>query len=156
MPLMFDDRQLLVVGVQDAALEVVEEHFSRFQRTGRRIKLFEKLREYLAAVKKAGCGIAAIIDGSFVMTCVDEPDDIDLILVLPADWDMTAELQPYQYNLVSKKRVKQEFGLEVFAVPSGSLHEQKWITFFSQVNPKWRQLFGWPEESKKGIVRVIL
>ncbi len=156
MPLLFDDRQLLVGGVQDASLEVVEEHFSRFQRTGRRIKLFGKLCEYLAAVKKAGCGIAAIIDGSFVMTCVDEPEDTDLILVLPPGWDETAELQPYQYNLVSKKRVKQEFGLEVFPVAAGSGDEQKWIDFFSQVNPKWCKMFGWPLESKKGIVRVIL
>jgi hypothetical protein len=145
-----------VVGVQDASLEDVEAHFSRFQRTGRRIKLFEKLRLYLAAVKKAGCGIAAIIDGSFIMTCVDEPEDIDLILVLPTDWDMTAELQPYQYNLLSKKRVKHEFGLEVFAVRANSLDEQKWVNFFSQVNPKWWKLFGWPEETKKGIVRVTL
>jgi hypothetical protein len=156
MPLLFDDRQLLVSGVHDTTLEVVEEHFSRFQRTGRRIKLFGRLCDYLAAVKKAGSGNAAIIDGSFVMACIDEPEDIDLILILPPEWDETAELQPYQYNLVSKKRVKQEFGLEVFAVLSGSPREEQWIGFFSQVNPKWRQLFGWPEETKKGIVRVHL
>jgi hypothetical protein len=156
MPLLFDDRQLLVSGVHDTTLEVVEEHFSRFQRTGRRIKLFGRLCDYLAAVKKAGCGNAAIIDGSFVMACIDEPEDIDLILILPPEWDETAELQPYQYNLVSKKRVKQEFGLEVFPVAAGTPDEQKWIVFFSQVNPKWWKLFGWPKDSKKGLVRVTL
>jgi hypothetical protein len=90
------------------------------------------------------------------MTCVDEPEDIDLILVLPADWDATAELPLYQYNLLSKKRVKQEFGLEVFVVRNTSVQEQQWIDFFSQVNPKWRELFGWSGESTKGLVRVSL
>jgi hypothetical protein len=123
MALLFDERKLLAAGVQEATLDVVEKHFSRFQRTGRRIRLFEKLRDYLAAVKKANCGSAAIIDGSFVMACVDEPEDIDLILVLPPGWDDTAELQPYQYNLLSKKRVKQEFGLEVFPVGAGTKDE---------------------------------
>jgi hypothetical protein len=51
MPLLFDDRQLLVDGVHDASLEVVEEHFSRFQRTGRRIKLSEGHVEMIDKLK---------------------------------------------------------------------------------------------------------
>ena len=60
--------------------------------------LFAKLTEYVDAVKKAACGQSVIIDGSFVMACIDEPDDIDLVLVLPPDWDMQADLKPYQYG----------------------------------------------------------
>jgi len=156
MTLSFDDRKLLPAGVLDVSLEFVEELFSRFQHTDRRIRLFGKLRDYLAAVKKAECGTSVIIDGSFVMGCVDEPEDIDLILVLPPDWDILAELKPYQYNLVSKKRVRREYGIEVFPVGPGSVDEKKWIDFFCQVNIKWCEQFGWPADTKKGIVRVVL
>ena len=127
-----------------------------FQKSDRRIKLFSRLRQYLEALKRAGCGSSIIIDGSFVMATVDEPGDIDLILVLPEDWDLAADLKPYQYNLVSKRRVQQQYGMEVFPVKPGSVEEQKWIMFFGQVHIKWCRQFGWPLNSTKGIVRVLV
>src|SRR5215831_521941 len=102
MSLTLDDRGLLPAGVHEASLKEIDRLFARFQKTGRRIKLFRKLSKYVAAVKKAKCGIAVIVDGSFVMGCIDEPDDIDLILILPPGWNMDEVLKPYQYNLVSK------------------------------------------------------
>src|SRR5262245_6472470 len=134
----------------------VDDLFARFQKSDRRIKLFGKLRSYLTELKKTGCGTAVILDGSFVMACVDKPGDIDLILVLPADWEWDADLKPYQYNLVSKRRVKQEYRFDLMVVGEGSKDEQEWISFFSQVEPKWCREFGWPKESVKGIVRVTL
>jgi len=101
MALSLDERKLLPAGVHDASLEEVEALFARFQKSERRMRLFGKLRDYLAAVKRAGCGSAVILDGSFVMACVDEPDDIDLALVLPADWDTTAALKPAREERVS-------------------------------------------------------
>lgn len=154
--LTFTDRKLLEVGVQESTLEAIEDAFARFQGTDRRVKLFAKLRSYLEEVKAADCGTSAIIDGSFVMGCVDAPNDIDLILILPNDWDWSMELQPYRYNLISKRRVKAEFGLDVFPVKPGSIEERKWIEFFCQVNIKWCQNFGWPSDSRKGIVRVAI
>ncbi len=90
------------------------------------------------------------------MPIVDQPEDIDMILVLPEDWDMDADLKPYQYNLVSKKRIKQEYRFDVFAVQKGSLDEQRWINFFSGVNLKWCEQFGWPKNTIKGLVRILL
>jgi Family of unknown function (DUF6932) len=156
MALAFDERLLLPAGVHEATLNEVEAHFARFQKSDRRLKLFRKLRDYLTEVKKAACGTAVILDGSFVMACVDEPKDIDLILVLPGDWDTTADLKPYQYNLVSRRRVKREYGLDVFPVRPDSAREKEWIDFFSQVNGKWCLEFGWPKRTSKGIVRVTL
>jgi hypothetical protein len=156
IPLSIDDRGCLVAGVHETTLDVVEAHFAKFQHTDRRIRLFEKLRVYLGAVKSAGCGIAVIVDGSFVMSCVDEPEDIDLILILPPDWDPAADLKPFQYNLLSKKRVRKEYGIEVFPVMAGSEAEQNWCAFFGKVNVKWCEQFGWPDDSTKGIVRVLL
>jgi hypothetical protein len=156
MPLAFDERQLLTPGIHEATLEEISEHFGRFQRSDRRIKQFDRLRAYLKEVKAAGCGTAVILDGSFVMACVDEPDDIDLLLILPADWDLATELPPYWYNLVSKKRARRDYGLEVIPVMPGSEPEAKWTKFFANVNPKWCDLFGWPMGIFKGVLRVTL
>jgi hypothetical protein len=49
MALAFDDRKLVLAGIHEVSLEVVKEHFARFQKSDRRIKLFEKLRSYLDA-----------------------------------------------------------------------------------------------------------
>jgi hypothetical protein len=97
-----------------------------------------------------------ILDGSFIMGCIDEPSDIDLILVLPADWDSKADLRPYQYSLVSRRRVRKEYGLDVIAVLPGSAAEKEWIAYFQQVNTKWCSDLGWPKDSTNGIVMVTL
>jgi hypothetical protein len=156
MELAFDDRNLLAPGVHEVTLETVEEYFGRFQRSDRRLELFAKLAQYLDALKRADCGVSIILDGSFVMACIEEPDDIDAILVLPADWDDAADLKPYRYNLVSKKAAKKTYGFDVITVLSGSVDEAQWIEFFSGVNVKWREQFGWPDGTRKGIVRVLL
>jgi hypothetical protein len=156
MELAFDDRQLLLPGVHEVSMETVKEHFGKFQRSDRRMKLFAKLTEYLDAVKKAGCGVSVVIDGSFVMACIDVPDDIDVILVLPIGWDDTEDIKPFQYNLVSKKSVRKTHGFDVFVVKPGSAREAELINFFSGVNVKWREKFGWPDNTRKGILRVMI
>ena len=132
MPLVLDDRKLLPDGVHDATWKEVDDLFARFQKSDRRLKLFAKLRNYLDAVKKAECGTSVILDGSFIMGCIDEPSDIDLVLVLPADWDSQADLRPYQYNLVSRRRVRKEYRFDVVAVLPRSAAEKEWIATFSR------------------------
>jgi hypothetical protein len=90
------------------------------------------------------------------MACIDEPEDIDLLLVLPLGWDRHAGLKPYQYNLVAKRRVRQEYGFDLLAVVPDSLEEKDWTSFFQRVNIKWCRQFGWPPETKKGLVKVVL
>jgi hypothetical protein len=155
--LVIDDRKLLLSpGVHDASLSEVEELFGRFQRSDRRPALFRKLRDYIKELKRADCASAVIIDGSFVMAGVDEPEDVDLVILLAADWDWDAELKPYQYNVVSKRRVKRQYGFDVFFAKPNSDEESQWISFFNQVGPKWRHHFGWPSGVKKGIIKVVL
>ena len=76
--------------------------------------------------------------------------------ILPPDWDATADLKPYQYNLVSKQRVKKAYRIDVVAVHPGSVREHDWTAFFSRVNVKWCEQFGWPNRSTKGLVKVTL
>jgi hypothetical protein len=154
--LAFDERNLLLPGVHDVTMDMVKAHFGRFQSSDRRLTLFAKLSEYVDAVKQAACGESVIIDGSFVMACIDEPEDIDLLLVLPDGWDDGAELKPYQYNLLSKKSIRKRFGFDVFVVAAGSADEAEWIEYFGGVNIKWREKFGWPDDTRKGLLRVRL
>jgi hypothetical protein len=156
MALAFDDRKLLPPGVHEATIEQADELLGRFQRSDRRIKLFARLKAYLEQVKRAIGPCAVIIDGSFVMGSVDEPDDVDLLLLLPPEWNLDAELKPQQYNLVSTRDAKREFGVEIFAVRAGSPKADRLVSFFSGISPRWRELFGWPETMTKSLLRISL
>ncbi len=150
-----DENGNLPPGVHDATLADVERLFGQFQRSGRRCKLLEKLKEYIEEIKKAGWAATVIVDGSFVMSHVDEPDDIDVVLVLPPTWDMAADVRPFEYNLLSIKRVKRHFGFDVFPVRYASREYDYWTDFFMQVNPKWSQPLNVPLGSRKGILRIV-
>jgi hypothetical protein len=155
MPLTFDEHGILPPGVHDATLAEIEASFARFQKSDRRIKLFERLKAYLAELGTTGWQCEVIIDGSFVMPPVDEPNDIDIILVLPANWDMSQNLKPFEYNVVDKAFTKKEYQVEVFAVAAGSEREARVRSLFDQVRPEWCHRFGWALGSLKGFVRII-
>ena len=156
MNLELNEKQVLPDGIHEAALEDLRDVFGRFQRSDRRMKLCDKLAEYLEELKGAGIAEAVIVDGSFIMGCIDEPEDIDLILVLAESWDMTQSLRPFQYNLVSKKAVKRNFPFDLFTVRSGSAEEAYWTNFFFKVNVKWYDEYDFPDGSTKGLVRISL
>ena len=156
MPLELNERGLLPVAVHDADLAEVQALFGGFQRSDRRIKLFDKLKEYIGELRQAAIRGWLIVDGSFVMRCVDEPEDIDVILVLPADWDLSAELRPFQYTLVSKRNVKRRYPIEVFPAVDGSETEKYWTAYFQQVNVKWCREFCFENGSQKGLARIAL
>lgn len=137
------------------ALDQVEQLFGQFQGSDRRPRLMRMLREFVAEVGKTGWTAQILLDGSFVMGGVDRPEDIDVILVLPADWDFSAELRPFEYNLLWRKRTAAKYGFDVFAVASGSPEEAQLIEFFQTVNVKWRRQFQLPLAVKKGIVKVM-
>jgi hypothetical protein len=148
------EHRFLPPGVHDASLAEVEALFGAFQRTERRRRLFAKLREYVDEVGRATRAARVVVDGSFVMAAVDEPDDIDIILVLPEDWDMSSELRPFEYNLISRRRTRRLYGFDVFAVRAASPEETNILEFFQQVGPKWRAPFSLPAGLRKGIIRI--
>lgn len=153
--LALTEHRLLPAGVHDLTLDEVETLFGRFQRTDRRRALFAKLVEYVNDVKGAGWNAGVIVDGSFVMPAVDEPEDIDILLVLPEDWDMTSEIRPFEYNLIARKRTRRRYGFDVFAVRARSPELQAMVAFFQQVNVKWSEPLGLPPGLVKGIVRIV-
>ena len=81
-----NEQGLLPPGIYDCSLEEIGERFGTFQSTDRRPRLYEKLQAFVRQVRSINLAIAVIVNGSFVTSKVD-PDDIDLILVLPSSHD---------------------------------------------------------------------
>lgn len=156
MQLELNQKGVLADGVHDVTLDEVRRLFGKFQKSDRRCRLFEKLEKYVGELRNAKIEGWLIIDGSFVMGCVDIPDDIDLILIFAKNWDMASELKPYQYNLVSKRDLKREYPFDLLSAPSGSGAEKEWTDFFMQVNVKWYEAHGFPNGATKGILRIAL
>ena len=103
-------------------------------------------------------GVALIVDGSFIMPCVETPRDIDVILVMPKEWRMAVEkIPPECYNLLSPVRVEAEFdGIHLFVAAESSPLYHSWIRYFSKIKGDWRFVFDIPHNVMKGLVRVVL
>lgn len=132
-------------GIFDCTLEEIGERFARFQRSDCRMRLFERLKELVNVIQRTGMGVALIVDGSFA-TGKDEPNDLDLILVLKPDHDYQAELRPFEYNAVTKVGVKRLFHLDFYAFSEGSDELDIQIEFFQRV----REV----KDRRKGILRI--
>jgi hypothetical protein len=134
-------------GVHECTLGELREQFGQFQRTDRRCQLFARLETFLKEVASTDFVKAVIVDGSFV-TAEDSPNDIDLILVLLPKHDLTAELRPFEYNVVSKRRVQRQYGFDIVVMPHGSAKLDEFIEFFSRV--RYRR------DVRKGLLRISL
>lgn len=88
-----------------------------------------------------------LLDGSFV-TSQPDPNDIDLVLVLPASHDFLADLPAAQYDILAQKRVRKRFGFDILVVKNGSESLEQAVTFFQQV----RQRPG----VRKGLLEILL
>lgn len=146
MPLpAFDEHGLLPIGVHDCTLDELRARFGSFQSTDQRVWLFQKLVALLSEVRSARFAQCLLIDGSFVTSKAD-PNDIDLVLVLPLAHDVTADLPLVQYNLVSKRSVQRRFGFDTVAVRENTVEYNEALAFFQQVR-------GQPL-LRKGILRL--
>lgn len=151
---VLDDNGLLPLGMHDVTWEMVTELFGRIQRTTRRHELCDKLREYIDELRKAGLGDAIVIDGSFVMGSVDEPSDIDVVVLMPPGWE-AEELRPVEEKLLGNA-ARRTYRVQVSALTKDSTAAVERVDFYRQVNTKWCERFGWPVGLKKGLLRMTL
>jgi hypothetical protein len=148
----FNERGLLPPGTHECTVEELRDRFGQFivlDRRGsdRRAKLSEQLLAYLREVGATKLVTEVIVNGSYV-TAKAEPNDIDLIVVLAADHDFSRELRPFEYNALSKKRVRGHYGFDLFLVRANSAEFEKWLAFFEQVRDE--------PDVTKGLLRVRL
>jgi hypothetical protein len=94
-----------------------------------------------------------IVDGSYITTKA-EPSDIDLILALRADFDLSQELRPFEYNIQSKRNVRRNYGFDVLPAVDGSVAYDRYVSDFSRVR------LDDPEQTtnqrNKGLLRIEL
>lgn len=151
IPELFDG--VLPEGIHSCTIEEVEKVFGKFRHTDKRPRLIEKLKQYLADVRAANVASAVIIDGSFI-TAKAEPSDIDLILALRADLDLSEELKPMEYNVQSKRMVSRLYGFDVLPAVDASDSYNGFVEFFSRVR------LDDPEQNtsqhRKGLLRIEL
>jgi hypothetical protein len=152
MPIPEFDDNVLPEGVHECTVAEVEARFGRFRKSDRRIKLTDRLKQYLTAAKQSGIVTAVIVNGSYVMN-VDEPEDIDLIAILSPDFDQAQELKPYQENVVDRSAIYRDYRFDGFVYKEGSLGLHKLIIDFGVVPEKHEKVTA---KSRKGMVRVNL
>lgn len=144
---------VLPFGIHACTFEEMRAKFGRFSRTDRRIRLAESLQKYIDEARKSGIAKAVVVDGSYI-TRKPEPGDIDLILVLRADFNLAKELRPFEYNLQSRRMVRRLYGFDVRAAVDGSETYSFYISEFSKVR------LDDPEQSdnqtQKGLLRIEL
>ena len=141
-----DQNGLLPVGTHDCSFEELREHFAGLRSTRRRRDLAEALRRYLEEVRATGLAVAVIVDGSFV-TDKEDPGDIDLILVVRRGCDISAILRPFEYNVVSKGRVRRRYEFDLLVAREDRRDLPDYVGFFQNVRDH--------PELRKGLLRVI-
>ena len=142
-----NDDGVLPEGLHECSLDEVIERFGQFSQSDRRRRLGQRLQEFLREVGSTRLAVAVIVDGSFV-TGKREPNDIDLVLVLRAGHNFSEALRPFEYNVVSRRRVRKTFGFDMLLADEGQPELREYIAFFSQVR-------GNPDV-RKGLLRVTL
>lgn len=144
---------VLPLGIHACTFEELRAKFGRFSRTDQRIRLTETLQKYIDEARKSGIARAVVVDGSYI-TRKPEPADIDLILVLRADFNLAQELRPFEYNLQSRRTVRRLYGFDVRAAIDGSETYSFYISEFSKVrldDPEQTD-----NQTHKGLLRIEL
>jgi hypothetical protein len=142
---------LLPGDIHDCTLDEIEEIFGNDRWVENRMRpcrsvLFRRLRDYIEDIRRLDFVIAVLVNGSFV-TGKAEPGDIDLGLVVTAEHDFNRDLRPFEYNLVSKRRVKANcYPFDLFVVAEESPEYLEVVALFRRV--KYRP------DLAKGFLRV--
>ncbi len=138
---------MLPEGIHDCTLADIGERFGQFQMSDRRCRLFDRLAAYVQEAKASGVIKAILVNGSFV-TDKDAPSDIDLVVVSLAADQLPAVLRPAEYNVLSKRHVRRQFGMDLLLAQDGQREVIEHIEFFAQVRNR--------PELRKGLLRVAL
>lgn len=125
----FNEHGCLPEGIHDCTMEETAQRFGVFQSSDRRPQLWDKFIEFMREAESCGLIDAVLLNGSFV-TAENEPNDIDLVVVVSLDHDFSAEFQPNEYNLLSKREVHRRFGFDLLVARSESEEYRRSLEFF--------------------------
>jgi hypothetical protein len=143
----FNEHGCLPEGIYDCTMDEAAQRFGVFQSSDRRPQLWDKFIEFMREAESGGLIDAVLLNGSFV-TAENEPNDIDFVVVVSSDHDFSAEFQPSEYNVLSKRQVHRRFGFDLLVARSESEEYRRYLEFFQQVRLE--------PGRKKGILRIWL
>ena len=143
----FNEHGCLPEGIYDCTMDEAAQRFGVFQSGDRRPQLWDKVIEFMREAESCGLIDAVLLNGSFV-TAENEPNDIDFVVVVSSDHDFSAEFQPSEYNVLSKRQVHRRFGFDLLVARSESEEYRRYLEFFQQVRLE--------PGRKKGILRIWL
>ena len=126
IPKLTDD--YLPPGIYDCDIEEVN---ATFGTNDRRRHLLSNLIDYINDAKNQGISGEVIINGSFV-TSKEDPEDIDIILVLD-NYNITGPLNMEECRLLSCEYTSIEYTLDVLVAFKNDNTEIYDIEFFSRV-----------------------
>ncbi len=137
---------VLPPGVHACSLEEIGQRFGSFQGTDGRVQLYDALVRYVGEARLTKLVRALVVDGSFV-TSKPDPGDIDLLVVLPEQLP-AADLPPFAYNVLSKKKIRRMYPFDAFIAQDDGPVYREYVAFFAQVKAQ--------PGATKGILRVDL
>jgi len=143
----FNENGCLPEGIYDCTIDEAAARFGAFQSSSQRSQLWDKFFEFMREADACELVDAVLVDGSFV-TAKADPNDIDLVLVVSADHDFSADFQPSEYNVLSKRRVNRRFGFDLLVTRADSEEYRRYVAFFQQVRLE--------PGRKKGILKIWL
>jgi hypothetical protein len=124
----FTDAGFLPVGIHRATIDEFKRRFAKFDRSDRRVRLYERLAVLFSDAKQSSVVRRIVFGGSFVSSS-PEPNDFDCILVLdPAI--LHADLRPREYNLVSRHAARRIYGGDVIPAIDDSSAHLEYLEFF--------------------------
>ena len=126
-------------------MEEARERFGTFRGSERRARLWTRFAELMREARASQAVVEVLVDGSFVTSKTD-PNDLDLVLVVPANHDFSADLPIAQYNVLAQRRVRQRFGFDIIVVKTDTENLEQAIAFFQQVRQE--------PDLKKGLLRI--
>jgi hypothetical protein len=138
---------LLPEGIHNCSLEELRERFGSFRSSDRRPQLYRRLDEFVMELRRLEIRCSLIVNGSFV-TSEPQPNDIDLILVLPSDWNVDADLPPSAYNVMSKRRVRRIWRFDLLVACKGTDEYNEHVEFFQQVRHR--------KDRRKGMLQLTI
>jgi hypothetical protein len=144
---VFNEQGWLPEGIHQCTVEEAETRFGNFQTSDRRPQLWREFKQFHQEARATGLVLVILLDGSFV-TAVPEPNDIDVILVVSAAHDFSADLTPSEYNVLSKRRVRKRHGIDVLVARADSEEYRRYVRLFQQVRLE--------SERTKGIISLKL
>ncbi len=144
---MFVSEGFLSPGIHECTFDEIRGRFGSFQESDRRPALFQRLAQFIQAIRRQELFEEFIIDGSFV-TSKSAPNDIDLVAVLKTGHDFERDLPMSEYAMVSRALLHRRFGFDVLIAESATAMYESYIEYFSRV----REM----PNLRKGLIRLRL